>query len=96
MNGNEGKLLESQKSKCDKRYLIKSHSFIFTTFDRIVMIDPFLNFYYRMSTSFQTDNTLVTVTPLRDYVYTASETKVIHKVDPETLDTISAVSNTMR
>lgn len=49
-----------------------------------------------MSTEFETDNTLVTVIPLRDYVYTASDAKVIHKIDPETLDTISAVSNTMQ
>ncbi|XP_064599128.1 beta,beta-carotene 15,15'-dioxygenase-like [Liolophura sinensis] len=52
--------------------------------------DPCKNIFRRISTSFQTDNTLVTVTPLRDYVYTASEAKVIHKVDPKTLDTISA------
>ncbi|XP_064598907.1 beta,beta-carotene 15,15'-dioxygenase-like [Liolophura sinensis] len=58
--------------------------------------DPCKNIFQRMFAWFVpeslTDNTLVTVTPRQDFIYTATETNALHKIDPLTLDTLEKVN----
>lgn len=57
--------------------------------------DPFQNIFQRVLTRFvpdeKTDNCLVNFFPLQDELYAITETEFIHRVDPETLESLEKV-----
>ncbi|XP_033763808.1 LOW QUALITY PROTEIN: beta,beta-carotene 15,15'-dioxygenase-like [Pecten maximus] len=57
--------------------------------------DPCKNIFQRFFSYFKlgtpTDNTSITVWPLRDRIFTSTETHFLHEIDPDNLDTISKV-----
>ena len=65
-----------------------SHKFLFCKFDSFVRVSSVFNPFGSLS-----DNSMISVYPFGDEYYTFTESPVVHRIDPKTLETKNKVNN---
>lgn len=95
--------IENQRVTYQSRYLQSESYKANMAAQRIVVYgvgtlpvpDPCQNIFQRFLSSFKegekSDNTIVNFFPLKDELYSATESNLIHRIDPDTLETIEQV-----
>ncbi|CAH1775300.1 unnamed protein product [Owenia fusiformis] len=70
---------------------IKKNRIVVTEFGTVTAPDPCMNIFQRFASYFTrptpTDNNAVSITPLGDGVYAATDSRILRRINPETLDT---------
>ena len=66
------------------------NGFFYLTYSYIFLIFRFMSRFTELDSKH--DNTIVNFFPLKDELYSATETNFIHRIDPETLDTLEQVA----
>ncbi|KAK3593225.1 hypothetical protein CHS0354_012303 [Potamilus streckersoni] len=86
------------RSETYKRNMAENR-IVFSQFGTVAFPDPCKNIFQRFLSYFQADdsprdNTNVSFYPVGDELYATTETHIIHRVDPDTLDTLGTVDLT--
>lgn len=95
--------IENKKVTYQNRYLqsenyktnLAAQRIVVSGFGTLPVPDPCQNIFQRFLSYFvhdENDNTIVNFFPMKDELYSATESHFIHRIDPETLDTLDRVN----